>query len=776
MVLEERPASDGYALGIDLGTTYSAAAILRGTRVEPVVLGTIAAQIPSVVVHRDSSEVLTGEPAERRAASEPTRAAREFKRRLGDPIPIIIGGVPYGAEALMSELLSAIVQQVTEREGEAPTTIVLTHPANYSGYKCGLLHEAARLAGLQLDQVRLITEPEAAAIAYAHQQRIEPGEVIAVYDLGGGTFDAAVVRDGVDGFELLGTPEGMERLGGIDFDQAVLFHVDSALGGLVADADSSDPQVMTGQARLRDECRRAKETLSTDTDATIAVTLPGVHTEVRLTRDELEQMVRPRIAETVQALQRTIESAGMTSRDVSRVLLVGGSSRMPIVGQIVREAIGRPVSVDSDPKLAIAIGAALSALPRASVVATPPAAVPARSAAIAAPMDVVPPVSNPLAPHSSHASTRRLAAVVGACAVLAAVAFVVVRNGDDSVATQPTTTSAGGTPVSALPAPSDSTATTPETVVPGSQPAPQLLAFDGTDEGVGIPGPALTAGAPGLLRGVAVGANGDVFLLSVGVPVLRLSGGQVESVAGFEAKDAGATGIVVASDGTVLISTSEGIVSVRRGVRELIVDGAAAGLSSVLGPLAFDGGGNLYFVDNGTARVLRRAPDGALTLVAGTGRVAVDGAIPAEGTPATTTEIGFLGGLIVDQRGNLLMADETLGRVRAVSPSGVVTTLAGGGTVNVSDLNRSTNAAPVDATTLHFTSLTGLAGNQQGDAFVGDSELGAIVRLDGQGGAQLVAGTGDTATIPAIVGLAVSGADMMIITDGLVVLELNSTN
>ncbi|MBA2281067.1 MAG: Hsp70 family protein, partial [Acidimicrobiia bacterium] len=291
----------GYALGIDLGTTYSAAAVARGEVVEVCTLGATAPQIPSIVVLRDDGEILTGEAAERRAVGEPARTAREFKRRLGDPVPVIVGTTPYGAEALMAHLLRAIVQQVTEREGSAPDVVVLTHPANYGEYKTGLLREAARLAGVDLGGLVLVSEPAAAAVAYARQQRVEAGEVVAVYDFGGGTFDAAVVRKGESGFEAIGSPEGMERLGGIDIDQAVLAHVDTALGGLVSAADPADPQVRAAQARLRDECRRAKEALSTDTDTSIPVSLPGVQTEVRLTRDELELMVRPRLAETVAA-------------------------------------------------------------------------------------------------------------------------------------------------------------------------------------------------------------------------------------------------------------------------------------------------------------------------------------------------------------------------------------------------------------------------------------------------------------------------------------------
>ncbi len=734
-MVEERRSSDGYAVGIDLGTTYSAAAVMRGTRVEPVALGTVAAQIPSVVVHRENGEVLTGEPAERRAGSEPTRAAREFKRRLGDPVPIIVGGVPYGAEALMAELLQAIVDQVTEREGEPPHTIVLTHPANYSEYKCGLLREAARLAGLPLERVQLITEPEAAALAYAHQQRIEPGEVIAVYDLGGGTFDAAVVRSGPDGFELLGTPEGMERLGGIDFDQAILFHVDTALGGLVADADNSDLQVAAGQARLRDECRLAKEALSNDTDAAIAVSLPGVHTEVRLTREELEQMVRPRVAETVRALERTIESAGITNADVSRVLLVGGSSRMPIVGQIVRETIGRPVSIDSDPKLAIAVGAALSAQAPAPPA---PSSIP--------PLTVEPPSPlHPAVPPTRHRSRRPLLAAAVVCVALAGVSIAVLRSGDDPSA------SPGASATLAV------ATTVPDPVVSGpvvsgpvvgSDAVAERLAFDGSNQGAGIPGPALSAGAPGQLLGVASAPNGDLYVTSVGVAVLSVIDGQVESVAGFEARDSGSSGIAVTADGTVFVSTAEGVVSVRRGVRSLVVDGAATGISGTLGPLAFDGGGNLYVVDNGTGRVIRRAPDGALTLVAGTGSLAMAGATPAEGVVAASTEIGVINGMVIDRDGNLLMTDVTLGRVRAVNPSGQISTFA------LIDQPR------------------GLAVDGRGTVFVSGGAAGAIVQVAAGGQSEPVSGSAGMQTVA----LAVSSSGALIFTDGLVLVALSSVS
>ena len=354
----------GGQLGIDLGTTWTAAAFHRAGRVEIVSLGDRAPTIPSVVFLREDGVVLTGDAANRRAITEPGRVAREFKRRLGDPTPIIVGGVPYPAEVLTAKLLRWVVDKVVELEGEAPDSIALTHPANWGPYKQDLLRQAVRHADLDANTVTLLTEPQAAAIYYASQERVSPGAIIAVYDLGGGTFDAAVLRKesgAAGGFEILGEPEGIERLGGIDFDAAVLAHVNVALDNSLDALDAEDPSLLPALARIRQDCVEAKEILSVDTDVSIAVSLPGVQHEVRLTRSEFEDMVRPVIGETIAALRRAVRSAGIEPADVQAVLLVGGSSRIPIVGQMVSAELNRPVAVDAHPKHAVALGAAIAA-------------------------------------------------------------------------------------------------------------------------------------------------------------------------------------------------------------------------------------------------------------------------------------------------------------------------------------------------------------------------------------------------------------------------------
>ncbi|MEO1059436.1 MAG: Hsp70 family protein [Actinomycetota bacterium] len=234
-------------------------------------------------------------------------------------------------------------------------------PANWGPYKTDLLQQAVRLAGLDPDIVTLISEPEAAVRHYASHERVEPGSVVAVYDLGGGTFDAALLRKTDTGFESLGRPEGIERLGGIDFDAAVLGHVMRALDGTVEALDPDEPGVRAALARLRQECVEAKEALSSDTETSIPVLLPNVQTEVRLTRAEFESMIRPSLADSLDALRRALSSADTSTDDVSAVLLVGGSSRVPLVAQLVSNEFGRPIAIDADPKHAVALGAAVVA-------------------------------------------------------------------------------------------------------------------------------------------------------------------------------------------------------------------------------------------------------------------------------------------------------------------------------------------------------------------------------------------------------------------------------
>jgi molecular chaperone DnaK len=353
-----------YWLGIDVGTTFTAAAICRaepGRLPEVVALGTRSTVVSSVLYLAADGQVVVGEAAERRALSDPDRVVREFKRRIGDEVPMVVGGVAHSAPQLAAMVIRWVIERISQREGGAASAVVITHPAAWGPYKIQTVADAVRAAGLP--EVSFRTEPEAAAASYALHERIDTGSTIAVYDLGGGTFDAAVVRKtGARTFSLLGAPQGIEALGGLDFDDAVFRHVLAAVPALTQ-LDPEDPATLTATAALRRECTEAKEALSIDTVVSIPVLAPGIQSQVRLVRAEFEDMIRPQVLATVQALRRALRSAALTPHDLDTILLVGGSSRIPLVAQLVSAELARPLAIDTDPKTTIALGAALTALP-----------------------------------------------------------------------------------------------------------------------------------------------------------------------------------------------------------------------------------------------------------------------------------------------------------------------------------------------------------------------------------------------------------------------------
>src|SRR3954447_25024277 len=204
-----------YELGVDLGTTFTAAAVREGDEPVMVGLGNRALQVPSVLFRTDEGFVV-GEAAERRGSTEPRRLVREFKRRLGDPVPVLVDGVPFSAESLSATLLRWVVDVVTRRQGEPPAGLVLTHPASWGEYKLDVLRQVAALA--EVGPARWCAEPVAAAAQHASRgggargwgsrSRVALGDRLAVYDLGGGTFDVCVLEKTKAGFTMLGSAEG----------------------------------------------------------------------------------------------------------------------------------------------------------------------------------------------------------------------------------------------------------------------------------------------------------------------------------------------------------------------------------------------------------------------------------------------------------------------------------------------------------------------------------------------------------------------------------------
>ncbi len=348
-----------YYAGIDLGTTFTAAAVARDGRLEMVLLGGAESVIPSLILLREDGSYTIGHVAEQQGAVQPGRLARHFKRRFGDTTPIFLGGAGLPAHLLYGHLLRAVVDQISRVEGGPPGRLAVTHPANWSAFKLDLLRQV--IEHFDLGDVALVSEPGAAAIHYAAQARVEVGSIVAVYDLGGGTFDAAVLRKSDNGFELVGEPKGVEHLGGIDFDAAVYEHVRRHADGALDSVDEADVETADRIRRLKEDCIKAKHVLSAVPDATIPVLLRDVQRQVLLTRAEFEAAIRPTLERTIVALRQALASAGVAPADLSRVLLVGGSSRIPLVAQLVRSELGIDVAVDTDPKNAVAKGAALFA-------------------------------------------------------------------------------------------------------------------------------------------------------------------------------------------------------------------------------------------------------------------------------------------------------------------------------------------------------------------------------------------------------------------------------
>ncbi|TDO47266.1 YVTN family beta-propeller protein [Kribbella sp. VKM Ac-2527] len=411
----------GYRLAVDLGTTFTAAAS-SGDGGAPVMLGlgNRALQVPSVLYLQEDGEFLVGEAAERHVGDDPSRLVREFKRRLGDPVPLLVAGKPFSAQALLAKMLSWVVARATERLGAPPDEVVLTYPADWGAYKRDLVDQVIALA--DIGPAITCPEPQAAAIQYAAGAQLATGDRIVIYDLGGGTFDVCVMERADNGFAILGTPEGIDQLGGVDFDEAVFQHVVGVLGPAIEELDPDTAEGRTALARLRRDCVEAKEALSADVDTLIHVALPDRSTSVRLTRAELETLIAPVLDQTLQATTRALRTAGTTTDQLTAIVLVGGSSRIPLVSHLLQAEFSTPIALDTHPKHDIAMGAA-----RFEV--NPPTTV----------LPVVPAVEREVAP-----GTRRAIAIAGAAAAVACVATAVVllTTGDGDppqVGTQPTT-------------------------------------------------------------------------------------------------------------------------------------------------------------------------------------------------------------------------------------------------------------------------------------------------------------------------------------------------
>lgn len=346
----------GFAVGVDFGSTKTKVAITKwdndsGPAAECL---RVAAAIPSVVFLGEQHELAIGEHAQKLGATDPHRVIRDFKRRVGDSVPIIADGWSESTESVIAAFVRRIVDEISDEQNATPDLVALAYPAHWGTYKQALIAGALRDAGLA--EVLLVTEP-AAAITDAGLPATGGVETVLVYDFGGGSFDAAVMTRSVTGeFRTVGIPQGLDWLGGDDFDQAIFSRVRD--GVRLTDTVPADPEILTQMSRLREACTQAKETLSLDTEVTIPVATTRYRTRFRLVRAEFDELIRDAIEDTLDAARRVIGSAGLSVPDIDAIVLVGGSSRIPLVAQMISAEFSLPIVVDPRPEDSIALGAA----------------------------------------------------------------------------------------------------------------------------------------------------------------------------------------------------------------------------------------------------------------------------------------------------------------------------------------------------------------------------------------------------------------------------------
>lgn len=348
----------GWTLAIDVGTSRTAGAAAHEGGVLPIEIEGNRWMSSTVAVADDSSLVV-GRAALAVAAARPDRAERSPKRNVGSPVPMVLGERSVTAAEAFAALMSAVAAEGKRRfDGAEPTRLALTHPVRWELARQEVLIEAAELAGLP--EPMLIPEPVAAAVHYAAGE-LADGDQIAVYDLGGGTFDTVVMCRTADGFDVMGPPGGDESIGGDHFDHLVFLH----LGSMIAATDSelwqqmlvgTDRKWMRAAFDLMNEARTVKENLSLYPSTQIYV--PVADRELLMTRDELEALIDNPIDRSVDELEDTILDADIEASDLKAIYLVGGSSRIPMVFDRLTSRFGDRVRTRDEPKSVVVEGAA----------------------------------------------------------------------------------------------------------------------------------------------------------------------------------------------------------------------------------------------------------------------------------------------------------------------------------------------------------------------------------------------------------------------------------
>ena len=350
----------GKAVGIDLGTTNSVVAVLEGG--DPVVIANAEGSrtTPSVVAFAKDGEVLVGEVAKRQAITNPGRTIRSVKRQMGTDWKQDIDGKDYTAQEISARTLQKLKRDAEAYLGTTVDRAVITVPAYFDDAQRTATKEAGQIAGLEV--LRIINEPTAAALAYG-LDKDGADQTILVFDLGGGTFDVSVLEIGDGVFEVKAT-HGDTKLGGDDWDQAVIdwlvtsFRNDHGVD-LAADA-------MAAQ-RLKEAAEKAKIELSQVQQTQInlpfvtATDAGPLHLDYTLSRAKFQELTADLLARCRTPFEQAVKDAGLTRGEVDHVILVGGSTRMPAVVELVKEIAGRDPSKNVNPDEVVAIGAAVQA-------------------------------------------------------------------------------------------------------------------------------------------------------------------------------------------------------------------------------------------------------------------------------------------------------------------------------------------------------------------------------------------------------------------------------
>jgi len=357
-------------LGIDFGTCFSSAALMIGETLtlvkDPYGLGY---SLPSSVYVTPRGEILVGRAAEHQRTRDPSRYRHEFKRDLGKGRePFLLGERPLRPEDLVALVLSKLkgeADRMAQGLGQPPLKgAIITVPATYLDHRRRLMEQAAQKA--EFSEVELLDEPVAAAIYYAQRSGIQDGEIILTYDLGGGTFDTALLQKRGASYEFLGLPDGLERCGGVDFDHAIYNDLAGKCSAELRDllvSPHADTLALRTRSIVSQECNDLKHQLSEAQEAEMSTVVPGVGSleSYHLTRDAFNDLIASYIQQTLERCHRVVKNAGLRWGQVNRLLLVGGSCRIPYVQERLTQELGLPVSPAPDLELVVCEGAALYA-------------------------------------------------------------------------------------------------------------------------------------------------------------------------------------------------------------------------------------------------------------------------------------------------------------------------------------------------------------------------------------------------------------------------------